>query len=73
MEGTFVNAVAVLAASGLGLLINKKVPERIHQIVFQSIGLFTLFLGMKLAFESNKMLLVVLSLCNRTVFRTVLN
>lgn len=62
MEGTIVNAVAVIVASLLGLLINKRVPQRVHQIVFQAIGLFTLFLGMRLAFESNKILLVVLSL-----------
>lgn len=73
MEGTIVNAVAVIAASGLGLLINKKVPERIHQIVFQSIGLFTLFLGMKLAFESNKMLLVVLSLVSGCIIGELLS
>jgi uncharacterized membrane protein YqgA involved in biofilm formation len=62
MEGTIVNAVAVLGASGIGLLLNKKLPERFHKIVFQAIGLFTLFLGAKLALESNKMLLVILSL-----------
>ncbi len=62
MEGTWINAVTVILASGIGLLLNKRLPDRYHQIVFQAIGLFTIVLGIKMAFDSQNLLYVILSL-----------
>ncbi|RMH74105.1 MAG: DUF554 domain-containing protein [Gemmatimonadetes bacterium] len=47
--GTIVNVIAVLVGSGLGLLIHTRLPQRISGIVFQAIGVFILFLGVRMA------------------------
>ncbi|NOR86110.1 MAG: DUF554 family protein [Bacteroidales bacterium] len=62
MIGTFVNIAAVLIGSSIGLLIHKKLPGRLVQVTFQIMGLFTLVLGMKMALESENLLVMVFSL-----------
>jgi uncharacterized membrane protein YqgA involved in biofilm formation len=47
MEGTLINAGAVILGSIAGLIIHSRLPKNIVSIVFQGIGLFTLFLGIK--------------------------
>ena len=62
MTGTLINVAAVIAGSAAGLLLNKKLPERYVSVVFQAIGLFTLFLGVKMALASEEILLLIFSL-----------
>lgn len=62
MTGTWINIAAILAGGILGLLINRKIPKRFNDIVFQAIGLFTLFLGVYLSFKTENMLILVFSL-----------
>lgn len=62
MTGTWINIAAILAGGLIGLLINKKIPKRFNDIVFQAIGLFTLFLGLYLSFKTENMLILVFSL-----------
>jgi uncharacterized membrane protein YqgA involved in biofilm formation len=62
MIGTLVNTVAVLGGGVIGLLLKKRMPERISTIYFQAVGLFTLAIGASMAVEMKKILIVVSSL-----------
>jgi len=62
MIGTLVNTAAVLGGGMIGLLLKKRMPERVTTIYFQAIGLFTLAIGVDMAVEMKKILLVVSSL-----------
>ncbi len=60
--GTIVNAGTVILGSSIGLLLHKHLPKRLINIVFQALGLFTVFIGIKMALESQELLIMVLSL-----------
>ena len=62
MLGTIINVLAVLVGGSLGLLLNKKLPERFVTIFFQVIGLFTLFLGFSMALETTRVMHMVMAL-----------
>jgi uncharacterized membrane protein YqgA involved in biofilm formation len=62
MIGTIVNVAAVAAGSTLGLIIRNRMPEKITKLVFQAIGLFTLFLGIKMAMATDNLLIMIFSL-----------
>lgn len=61
MLGTLINAAAVVAGGGLGLLIHNRLPDRYHRIAFQGLGLVTLYLGVNMAFKSQNALILILS------------
>jgi uncharacterized membrane protein YqgA involved in biofilm formation len=62
MLGTLINAATVLVGSSLGLLLRTRLPQKVNTIVFQAIGLFTLFLGFSLALKVNNLLIMIFSL-----------
>lgn len=62
MLGTIVNIIAVIIGSSIGLIIKSKLPENINRLVFQAIGLFTVFLGIKMAFKTDNYLVMIFSL-----------
>lgn len=62
MTGTIVNIIAIIIGSSIGLLIHKTLPDRLVKVTFQILGLFTLVLGMKMALESQNLLVMVFSL-----------
>jgi uncharacterized membrane protein YqgA involved in biofilm formation len=62
MIGTLVNVGAVIVGGSLGLFFRKKIPERMFTIIFQAIGIFTLYLGISMALKANELLLMVFSL-----------
>ncbi len=62
MIGTLVNVVAIIIGGSIGLLFRTKIPERMFKIVFQAIGIFTLYLGVSMALKANELLLMVFSL-----------
>jgi uncharacterized membrane protein YqgA involved in biofilm formation len=62
MIGTLVNTIAVAGGGMIGLLLKKRMPERVTTIYFQAIGLFTLAIGASMAIEMEKILIVVSSL-----------
>lgn len=62
MFGTIVNVVAVVAGSLVGLLLNRKLPERFVKIFFQVVGLFTLFLGLMMAIKAVHILQMIMAL-----------
>lgn len=52
MLGTVVNALAILAGAGIGLLSRRAVSARIHQAMIQGVGIAVLMLGLRAALGS---------------------
>ncbi|MDA3883799.1 MAG: DUF554 domain-containing protein [Bacteroidales bacterium] len=73
MTGTLINAGAVLLGGSIGLLMHAKLPEKITKIVFQAIGLFTVFLGVKMALETDNILCMILSLVLGSIIGQILD
>lgn len=67
LEGTIVNTLAVLAGSGIGLLLKKGIPERIGDSVFKALGLITVFIGISGCLCGKNPLLVVIAMILGTV------
>jgi len=62
MLGTIINAGTVILGSCVGLLVHSRLPQRITTIVFQCIGLFTLFLGITMAMKTGNFLIMIFSI-----------
>ncbi len=62
MIGTLINVGTVLLGSTIGLLIRSRLPERYIKIIFQVFGLFTMFLGVKMALETQNIMVMIFSL-----------
>jgi len=73
MTGTLINAGAIIAGSIIGLLFHSKLPERFIRIVFQSIGLFTLFLGFYMGLKTNNLFLIIISIVLGGIIGELLN
>ncbi|WP_261131410.1 DUF554 domain-containing protein [Bacillus sp. Marseille-Q3570] len=59
--GTIVNGLAIVVGTALGLIFTK-ISESTKTTVLQAMGLAVVLLGMKMGFESNHILLVIISL-----------
>jgi len=62
MTGAIINAGAIILGSAAGLALSSRLPERITKIVFQALGLFTLFLGIDMAGKTDNFLVMALSI-----------
>lgn len=62
MTGTIVNVIAVVAGSIIGLILHDRLPRKLVEIIFQVIGLFTLFLGVSMALKTDHILIIIISL-----------
>lgn len=62
MLGTLVNTAAVLLGGGIGLLAKKGLPERLSKIVFQALGLCTLYIGVSGSLKGSNTLVLILSM-----------
>ena len=60
--GTVFNCAAIFFGGLLGLLIGKIIPEKIHKTIFNCLGLFTLYVGMNMTFQTKHSIAVLLSL-----------
>lgn len=73
MLGTIVNVGTVLLGSSLGLLLHRRLPEKITKIVFQGIGLFTLFLGFSMAMKTTNFLIMIFSIVPGSIIGQLLS
>jgi uncharacterized protein len=73
VKGTLINAGAVLVGGFIGLIVHTRLPDRIARIVFQGIGLFTLFLGITMAIKANNFLVMVFSVVPGSIVGELLN
>ena len=62
MLGTLVNAVAVLVGSTLGVLLRRRIPTGMEDILMQGLGLAVLVIGWQMARESHNVVLLILSM-----------
>ncbi|MDR2468973.1 MAG: DUF554 domain-containing protein [Tannerella sp.] len=65
MTGTIVNTLAIVVGGSAGLMFRKNLPEKYETVFFQSAGLFTLLLGVRMSFDMfdiSSPLLILLSL-----------
>jgi len=62
MTGTLINAAAIIVGSLLGLIFHAKISKKYITIVFQGIGLFTLFIGFDMALKTDNYLIMVFSI-----------
>ncbi len=60
--GTLTNVALVLAGSMVGLYAKSKLPQRIVTIIFQAIGVFTLYMGVSMAMKTHQVLIPIFSL-----------
>ena len=59
MVGTIINIATVSAGSVLGVVLGNRFPQRIQEIVFDALGLLTLFIGFQMAFKTENVLIVL--------------
>jgi uncharacterized protein len=59
--GTLLNIGTVLLGGGLGTLLGDRLPQPIRETVMHGIGLVTLVVGVHLTFETQNILIVLLS------------
>ncbi len=62
MIGTIVNVITVAIGSTVGLLLRDKLPQSLIKAVFSALGLFTILIGIKTAFDTSDLFSVVISL-----------
>ncbi len=62
MLGTIVNAVAIIGGSLTGLLFSKGIPDNYKEIVLNGIGLSVILIGLKSAFVSDNLMIVIISI-----------
>ncbi|MCX7770901.1 MAG: DUF554 domain-containing protein [Proteobacteria bacterium] len=72
MKGFILNTLFVLAGSTLGIVAGKKITENIKEIIFDTLGLITLFIGFKMCLASPNIVHVVISLVAGTVIGSYL-
>jgi uncharacterized membrane protein YqgA involved in biofilm formation len=62
LAGTLLNVFTVAAGSLVGAFLGARIPERFSRVVFQAIGLFTVFIGVAMALKTAQVLIPVFSL-----------
>jgi uncharacterized protein len=72
MLGTLINGLTITLGSLLGMGLNQKMPQKYIKIVFQALGLFTLFVGIESALQTRNMLILVLGLITGAIIGEVL-
>ncbi|MFO8090752.1 MAG: DUF554 domain-containing protein [Desulfatiglandaceae bacterium] len=62
MLGTFVNAAAIVAGGGIGLVLRGGIPSRYSTTVMQALSLAVMLIGISNAFKTQQILLVIICL-----------
>ncbi len=62
ITGTLINAATVLAGGGAGTLLGDRVPPGLRRRLIDAVGLFSLYLGLKLALQADNAVVLLLSL-----------
>jgi len=59
--GTIFNVAAIVAGTFVGLMLNRRMPERINLIAMQGLGLVTALIGAKMMIATQNVLIVLVS------------
>jgi len=57
--GSIFNAITIVIGSILGVYLSNGISERYNKIIFQALGLFSIFLGVSLAFETENNFMIM--------------
>lgn len=60
--GTLINIATIIAGSITGYIFHSKLPQNILKIVFQGIGLFTIYIGIDMAMKTSNFIILVFSM-----------
>ncbi|HOO83586.1 MAG TPA: DUF554 domain-containing protein [Prolixibacteraceae bacterium] len=60
--GTIVNVLTIIAGSLVGVFFHSKLPKRFTTIIFQAIGLFTLYIGITMTMKTGELLILIFSI-----------
>lgn len=67
MLGTLVNAAAIVAGGGIGLVLRGGIPSRYSTTVMQALSLSVMLIGISNAFKTQQILLVIICLAAGSV------
>lgn len=70
MWGTLINVGAVILGSVIGLIFHARIPKKYITIIFQGIGLFTLFVGIAMSLKTENYLILVFSVVLGAIWGT---
>lgn len=70
--GTIINVGTIIIGGLIGLIFRKRFPERITQTALQVMGLFTLLVGIQMAIQGQKPILILISLASGAVLGEVI-
>jgi len=62
MTGTFVNTLAVIAGSFIGLILKKGIPQRFSDSIMKAVALCVIYIGIDGSLEGEKTLVTIISL-----------
>ena len=62
MLGTIVNTIAIIVGSLLGLVFRGGIPQKYNVTIMQALSLAVILIGLKMAFKTDAILLVIFSL-----------
>lgn len=62
LQGTLVNGAAIVAGSLCGIILGNRIPGRFKELIVQGIGLTVLLIGMQMALETQRLLVVTFSM-----------
>jgi uncharacterized membrane protein YqgA involved in biofilm formation len=66
--GTIVNTLAIIAGSLLGIVFRGGIPNKYQVTIMQAISLAIMLIGLKMAFKTDAILLVIFSLVIGSIF-----
>lgn len=59
MVGTLLNILTILIGGGLGVVFGERLPRRVRESVLSGLGLFTIAIGLQMAFGSQNALITL--------------
>jgi uncharacterized membrane protein YqgA involved in biofilm formation len=62
MIATYINSIAIIIGSLLGLLVGSRLKEQFKEVVFAASGLITLVIGIQMALETKSYLVLLFSI-----------
>ncbi len=71
--GAFVNAIAIIIGSLVGLMIGQKLPDKIRTTVFNCLALAVLVIGIQMALQTQNAIILIFSLVLGGIIGEVLN
>jgi len=71
--GTLFNAGAIVAGGLVGLIAGRFIPEKAYKLVFQCLGLFSLYLGFTMASRTQGILIVLFALLIGAIIGVILD